>query len=294
VGRTTNKQRRAQTAASAREKAAQRRQEEQRRAQRRRAISILSSVVAVALVIVLVAILAITHKSSTKSDSSRPPVPAAVMKDLTSVSPATLAKVGVGTASYAPKKVTDKPLTAGGKPELLFIGGEFCPICAAQRWPLIVALSKFGTFSGVKYMHSAVDDGNYPTFTFYKSTYSSPYLTFVSREVEDRNSQPLENPTSAENALWEKYTSKSAPTFPFIDYGGKVVATSASFDGSVLGTQTQAQIAAQLNDPSKPVSKAIDGSANLVTAAVCTMTGNKPASICLTPSITQAQSQIGG
>ncbi len=34
-----------------------------------------------------------------------------------------------------------------GKPEVLFVGAEFCPFCAAERWPLIVALSRFGHFS---------------------------------------------------------------------------------------------------------------------------------------------------
>ncbi len=51
----------------------------------------------------------------------------------------------------------DRPHRAGrpapphldGKPEVLFVGAEFCPFCAAERWPLIVALSRFGRFTAL-------------------------------------------------------------------------------------------------------------------------------------------------
>ena len=35
------------------------------------------------------------------------------------------------------------------------MGAEYCPYCAAQRWAMIVALSRFGTFSGLTTVHSA-------------------------------------------------------------------------------------------------------------------------------------------
>ena len=41
-------------------------------------------------------------------------------------------------------------LTEHGKPEVLFYGIEACPLCAAERWPLIVALSQFGRFTGLQ------------------------------------------------------------------------------------------------------------------------------------------------
>jgi Domain of unknown function (DUF929) len=50
-------------------------------------------------------------------------------------------------------------LTASGKPEVLYTGAGFCPYCAAVRWPLIVALSRFGTFSGLAPARSAITNG---------------------------------------------------------------------------------------------------------------------------------------
>src|SRR5205823_15010475 len=36
-----------------------------------------------------------------------------------------------------------------GKPEVLYIGAEYCPFCAAERWSLVYALARFGTFKGL-------------------------------------------------------------------------------------------------------------------------------------------------
>ena len=36
--------------------------------------------------------------------------------------------------------------TVGGKPAVVFIGAEYCPYCASERWPMFMALSKFCTF----------------------------------------------------------------------------------------------------------------------------------------------------
>jgi len=38
------------------------------------------------------------------------------------------------------------------------LGRSYCPYCAAERWSIIVALSKFGNFSGLTYMLSSAFD----------------------------------------------------------------------------------------------------------------------------------------
>ena len=82
---------------------------------------------------------------------------------------------------------SNKVLLVGGKPEVLFIGAEYCPYCAAERWALVMALSKFGTFSNVMGVISSSTDvnANTPTFSLYHSGYTSPYLSFV--PVRDRD-----------------------------------------------------------------------------------------------------------
>jgi Domain of unknown function (DUF929) len=296
VGRTTNKARREQQAATAREKAAVARAEQQRADQRRRAITILGAVVAIAVLGAAIALVALTHKGKQSATGDRKAVPASVMKDIESVSPATMTAVGAGaTDPLLPKKITDPPLTANGKPQVLFIGAEFCPHCAAERWPLIQALSRFGTFSNLSMVSSSSTDEypNTPTFSFYKSGYTSKYLDFTSVEDEDRSGNQLESPTAAEGKLWVQHTG-NPPSFPFVDYGGKFIQTSESYNPQSLAGKTQAQIASQLNDPTNSVTKSIVGSANVTTAAICTLTNNQPSSVCLTPTITNIQSELGG
>ena len=74
-----------------------------------------------------------------------------------------------------------KTIVFNHKPGILYVGGEFCPYCAAQRWAIIASLSRFGTFSGLGTMQSSSTD-LYPatqTFTFAHATYSSPYFVFI-------------------------------------------------------------------------------------------------------------------
>ena len=56
----------------------------------------------------------------------------------------------------------------------------------------------------------------------------------------------------------------------------------ASYNPQLLAGKTWAQIAAALKTPSSPIAQAIDGTANYITAAICQLTGNQPASACTT------------
>jgi hypothetical protein len=294
VGRKTNKQRREKQATTAREKAALARAEQQRDAQRRRALTVIGTVAVIAVVAVIGAVVALNHHGKQSLVGNRAAANPNVVKQLGAVTPATLQTVALGSDQLAPKKVGDPALTSGGKPELLFIGAEFCPYCGAERWPLIESLMRFGTFKNLSEISSSSTDvdANTPTFSFYKSSYTSKYLSFVSVEDETRTSKALENPTAAEDKLWVKYTG-NPPGFPFLDYGGKFVQTSQSYDPGILSGMTQSQVAAQLNTPTSTIAKAIDGAANMTTATICTMTNNQPASVCLSPVITNLQAQIG-
>ena len=78
--------------------------------------------------------------------------------------------IGIGTASYSgvTQIQNSTELTLNNKPEILYIGAEYCPFCAAQRWSMIIALSRFGTFSNLHFMTSSASDysPSTPTFTF--------------------------------------------------------------------------------------------------------------------------------
>jgi uncharacterized protein DUF929 len=272
-----------------------------RRAEIRNRILITSgSILVVVVVVVAFIVFKATQKpaSSTGSGSStsatRPALPAAVMRDIASVPAATLNAVGPGSVpklvATPVTNINGVPLTANGKPEMLYIGAEFCPYCAAMRWSMAIALSKFGTLSGVHGIHSSSTDAdpNTATLTFYKSTYTSKYLVFTPVENENRDHAPLQQPTPAQLQLWNKYDANS---YPFIDVGGKYMIT-IIYDPAVLAGKTWSQIAAALHDPASPIAQGAVGAANYLIAAMCQATGHTPASVCGLPAIKSLESKI--
>jgi hypothetical protein len=130
---------------------------------------------------------------------------------------------------------------------------------------------------------------NTPTFTFHGATYTSQYIDFQAVEASDRLQNPLETPTSAQQAVIKKYD--PADTIPFIDFGNRFVVPKPSYMPDVLAGKSWAQIANAVSNPQSPEAQAIVGSANLLTAAVCVLTGDQPASVC-TPAIDAIEAKL--
>jgi Domain of unknown function (DUF929) len=167
---------------------------------------------------------------------------------------------------------------------MLFIGAEFCPICATQRWPMTVALSHFGTFTNLQQTHSAVSDGDIPTLSYYGSTFTSPYLTFT--PVENTTNQPtssgykpLQTPTPAQNALWQA-NSPSGETYPFIYIDGKWLLQTSQFPDTELEGHSFNQILNSVGNNNNTIGAAIDASAAVLIQKICSVTGEKPAATC--------------
>lgn len=266
-----------------------------RRAETRRRMLIAGG--SVVLVLAVVVALVIAHLVSTNSSkrsagstasgsTARSALPASVLHDITSVPASVLAAVGTGSVpKYDPTpitKVTGPALTQNGKPEMLYIGAEYCPYCGAMRWAMAVALSRFGTMSPVAGIHSSSTDvdPSTPTLTFYKATYTSKYLSFTPVENEDINSNLLQPTTAAQTALWVKYEPGGSQSYPYIDFGNKLVIVNPIYSPAVLAKMTWAQVASALHDPSSAVAQGADGAANYITAAICHMTNNQPSAVC--------------
>jgi Domain of unknown function (DUF929) len=278
----------------------------ERRAERRRRILIASgSIIAVVAVVLAFVIFKLNSNSPSSSGStSNGPTGSAltaVTDKVTSVPTSVSDAVGDGGGALLsggkPTTISGAPLTANGKPEMLYIGAEYCPYCAAERWAMIVALSRFGTFSGLSTVHSSSTDvfANTPTWTFYNSSYTSPYLTFTPVETTTNVSDghggynTLQTPTAAQTAVWSKYD--SGGSIPFIDFGNKSMIAGATYYPTGFTALGWSQIAADLHNPNSAVAKSVLGTANYITAAICKMTGNQPASAC-TPTVQALESQI--
>ena len=68
----------------------------------------------------------------------------------------------------------------------------------------------------------------------------------------------------------------------------------ASYSPQVLQGKTQTQIATALADPNSPIAKAVDGTANLITAAICQITDGQPAAVCQSAGVTTATAALTG
>jgi len=197
---------------------------------------------------------------------------------------ATFNAIGRGTAipDYDPQPIDTAALTQDGKPRVLYVGAEWCPYCAGERWALALALGRFGTFTDLGQVRSAKNDGNVASISFHGSTYTSDYLALGSFEVEDRDYQPLDLLSPADGELF-KTVGQSG--YPFIDLGGKYM-VNASYDISVLLGLNQAQIVGALKDPRSPVTQAVVGAANVLTARLCELTHDQPAAVCTAAAVT--------
>lgn len=257
--------------------------------------------VPVVVVVLAVVVMVVVKANQGKTKDKGPSVASAqTVSQLTSLQPATLDAAGASGKNALIPVSGQAPLASGGKPEVLYIGAEYCPYCAAERWPTIVALSRFGTFSGLQEAHSSSSDvyASTPTWTFRKASYTSQYIAFTGVETQDVNEKPLQSPTSEQQALLQKldgppYVQGQAGSIPFIDFGNQYIISGASYDPGVLKGLTQAKIAADLANPQSGVAKAVLPVANQITAAICKIINNRDVTVCTDPVITKAEGTLG-
>jgi hypothetical protein len=176
------------------------------------------------------------------------------------------------------KDNSGSPFTFDGKPVVIYIGADYCPYCAVQRWSLVMALMRFGNFSNLSYMASSLSEGDYPTFTFHGSSYTSKYLVFHGYEQEGRNEQPLDTVPSNYTTLFQQYNSY----YPFINFGNRYVVSGAMLDPGLLGGKNWTGATGVFNDISTgtTLGTQIKESANVITAVICKLTGDAPSGVC--------------
>jgi len=260
-------------------------------------------------------------RSTTPASVARPSVTSAdVVATLAGVTPSTFDSVGVtvpGTTLTAPVVLSGQPpLARDGRPEVLFVGSEYCPFCAAERWPLIVALDRFGKFGTLHNSQSAplsVFSG-IQSFSFVGTTYSSRYVTLTGVELYSDQTGPdgtftrISRLDPGEAALVARYApltaGSGAPgTWPFVDIDNRMVTATSGFSPALLVSQSQAQIAGeaaqplaatpQSATPAPPTGQAIIAAANQLSAGICLATGGQPVAVCNSKAVRSADQALG-
>lgn len=261
------------------------------------------SLLIVAIVVVFVILRNQPLPTNTNPALKRAPADPTVIQNLTSVPQSTWEAVGKGSVrqNAFTHSSGQPPLTGpNGHPEFFYVGGEYCPYCGAERWAMINALSRFGTFSNLSQIQAY--ELNIPTFSFYGSKYTSQYVDFVPKEIKgnqldqsQQNYVDLEKLTPDEQKTFQQYDSSLG--FPFVDIGNVYTAVGVSYDYTILldgqgNPQPWSTIANSLHTQKTPYAQGILGTANYMTAGICSLTGQKPGNVCNTPVIQQIEQEM--
>jgi hypothetical protein len=252
-----------------------------------------SLVVLVALFVLPVSVVQAAHRT----DGSTP-APAQIARLVANVPVSTLNQVGAGDVagpqSFGVFKLGGAPLTSHGKPELLTMNLAWCPHCAANSWALAVALSRFGSFTGL----GVIDTGTYfctvvanpctlgsnPCFphthglSFFGADYHSSYLSFAAVVLQDVHGHNLESPTRAQGSAFASFDPQGGA--PAVDAGGAYGFVNSGYPPGALARKTSLQIAGGLANPHNAIARHVDGLANLFTAAICKATNGRPTGVC--------------
>jgi uncharacterized protein DUF929 len=251
----------------------------------------------VVVVVAFFVVLFVTRNDNTERGNAS----AGSIEKLTSVPAATLEAVGVpAQPSNVNALPADTPaVEQDGKPVLLYVGAEYCPFCAVERWPVVVALSRFGTFTGLESTTSGPPPEtlpNTPTVTFHGSTYTSDYLVFSSVETADRGGSALGTPTAFQQQLFDTYNvdsvTGSSGAIPFVMVGNRYAWAGSQYDTGLFEGKDFDQVVTALRDPSTGIAKGIGGAANYITAMICQITDGQPADVCSSAVIQQAQAAL--
>ncbi len=167
-------------------------------------------------------------------------------------------------------EVSKDTMRRGGKLFVFFMGAEFCPYCAAERWAIVRSLQKFGQWDGLKQTISAARDEpflNLPTYDITKATNTSPHIDLVAREIKDREFNPLQKLLKTEEKLLRKFNPKKE--IPFLLIGGRFSQIGSGFTPKIFIGHTFRQTETELKKVESEIRKTIDDEGNIISALLC-------------------------
>ncbi len=222
------------------------------------------------------------------------PVPARLIATLTKASQAGLALEALPEHVWL-KRISGPRVAGGNNVGLLYLGAEFCPYCAAQRWGLLLVLLRFGELDGLRYMLSSSADvhPDTPTVTFAHATYQSANLVLQAVETADRDRHPLATHDQAQQQI---VTTFDAPPYvrfpygiPFVYLDGRYMLNHPMLMPQQIHGMNWQQIAAMLANRKSLLFQTVMPHVNLMTAAICQLDGGKPADVCTAPGVAAAK-----
>ena len=195
-------------------------------------------------------------------------------------------------------KFSSEPYGKNGKVRVLFIGAEFCPFCAAQRWPVVESLKNFGEFSYLSETRSATVQGgeasDIATYNFVGIDYKSNYVIFDHKETGDREYNELERLTQEEQNSFSRYNPRGS--IPFLMIAGDkgiFVQVGSGYSPGTLSRLSFSELKSDLdNNKNTRATQSINNEANVITAFICYNNNNQPENVCNEENIHQHVSML--
>jgi thiol-disulfide isomerase/thioredoxin len=248
----------------------------------------------VALVIVAVVVLFLTRGDDSGGDATAASgsTPAASNVPAGAQRPSGDASSALGQV----RRASGEPLLDQSKPLVLFMGAEWCPFCASERWALVQATSLFGKWSGLRELLSRSGQDYFPplpTYDLTRATYTSPYIDLRHKELAKVDGSPLQKLDSFEEKLVDEYDKRGSVPFLFASGRPGRYTVELGFSPTLLEGVTFAELhkAVATSEPTPGV-EAIEGQTEAITALICKLDGEQPASVCAKGSIPALEAEL--
>jgi thiol-disulfide isomerase/thioredoxin len=206
--------------------------------------------------------------------------------------PSDAASVALGQV----RRESGEPLLDGGKPLVFFMGAEWCPFCASERWALVEATSRFGKWSGLSELNSRMGQDYFPSLPTYdlsRPTYTSDYLSVRHKEVATVEGAPLQKLGSFEQRLVDEYDKLGSVPFLFAAGPPGRYTVELAYSPGLLDGQSFVSLRNEVAAGAPtPAVEAIGGEADAITALICKLDGRQPASVCAKASIPALEGEI--
>jgi thiol-disulfide isomerase/thioredoxin len=248
----------------------------------------------VALVIAAVVVLFLTGGGGSDGGTATGSIPAnsvpAASQRVSGAGPTGAALPAADSAALAQvRRESGEPLLEGGKPLVFFMGAEWCPFCASERWALVKATSRFGKWSGLGELLSRSGQDYFPplpTYDLTRATYTSPYIKLRHKELATVSGEPLQKLDSFEEGLVDEYDTRGSVPFLFASGADGRYTVELGFSPTLLEGRDYAELHREVaTGAPTPGVEAIDGQTEAITALICKLDRQQPASVCAKGSI---------
>jgi thiol-disulfide isomerase/thioredoxin len=244
----------------------------------------------VALVIVAAVVLFLARGGG--SDANATATAASGSAPASSNPPVAAASVALGQV----RRESGEPLLDGGKPLVFFMGAEWCPFCASERWGVVEATSRFGKWSGLRELRSREGQDYFPALATYdlsQATYTSDYISIRHKEVATVEGDPLQKLGSFEEGLVNGYDKLGSVPFLFASGPSGRYTVELPFSPGLLDGDSFASLRKEVAAAAPtPAVEAIGGQADAITALICKLDGRQPASVCGKGSIPALEGEL--